>query len=130
MALVKTKIILPHKVDKIWNIMTTLDVYDWRSDLSKIEVLDDKRFVEYTKEGYATTFTTTLLAKHKCWEFDIKNTNIQGHWIGIFKDLGNQTEIELIEEVTTRKWMMKPFIKSYLKKQQTLYIENLKKALE
>ena len=34
-----------------WETVTSLENYTWRSDLSKIEVLNDKQFVEYTKGG-------------------------------------------------------------------------------
>ncbi len=44
--------------------MTSLNVknYTWRSDLSKTEILNEKQFVEYTKEGYTTAFTVTVAA--------------------------------------------------------------------
>lgn len=31
---------------KVWNIETSLENYSWRSDLSKIEVLSESKFVE------------------------------------------------------------------------------------
>lgn len=102
----------------------------WRSDLDRIEVLDEKRFVEYTKVGYATTFTTTAKEPLTCWEFDMENDNMKGHWIGMFLQEGDQTTIDFTEEVTAKKWIMKPFIKAYLKKQQAVYVADLKKALE
>ena len=35
----------------VWEIVTSLDDYSWRSDLSKITRLNEKQFVEYTKDG-------------------------------------------------------------------------------
>lgn len=55
---------------------------------------------------------------------------MKGHWIGIFTPKGNQTEIEFTEDVQAKKWFMKPFVKSYLKKQQTQFVEDLKKSLK
>ncbi len=97
--------------------------------MSKIENLNEKQFVEYTKEGYATTFTITVVEAYKHWEFDIENDNMKGHWSGVFTAKDGQTEIEFTEDVAAKKVFMKPFVKMYLKKQQALYVEDLKKVL-
>ncbi len=34
-------------IEKLWNIVTDNNKYAWRSDLSKIEITDDKDFIEY-----------------------------------------------------------------------------------
>ena len=60
----------------------------------------------------------------------MENSNIKGHWVGIFTSKGNNTEIDFTENVTPKKWFMKPFVKSYLKKQQAQFVLDLKKALE
>ncbi|WP_330394079.1 hypothetical protein [Lachnoclostridium sp. An181] len=39
-------------------------------------------------------------------------------------------EIDFTENVIAKKWFMKPFIKWYLKKQQTQFVNNLRKLLE
>ena len=46
----------------------------------------------------------------------------------IWKDIG-QTEIDFTEEVTAKKFFIKPFVKSFLKKQQELYVSDLRKVL-
>lgn len=112
-----------------WETVTSLENYTWRSDLSKIEVLNDKQFVEYTKGGYATTFTTTVVEPYQRWEFDMENDNVKGHWIGVFTQKDGQTEIEFTEDVAAKKLILKPFVKAYLKKQQTQYIEDLRAVL-
>ncbi len=117
-------------INRLWNIVTSLKDYSWRSDLAKIEVLSDDTFVEHTKDGYLTTFTITVSEPYKRWEFDIENDNIRGHWIGIFAGDENQSTIDFTEDVTAKKLIMRPFVKGYLKKQQQVYISDLKKALE
>ena len=72
----------------------------------------------------------TAVEPYKRWEFDMKNSNMTGHWIGIFTAKGNETQIDFTENVTPKKWFMKPFVKLYLKKQQTQFVLDLKKALE
>lgn len=60
----------------------------------------------------------------------MENDNMKGHWTGIFSTHNGDTEIEFIEDVTPKKLIMKPFIKSFLKKQQTLYVSDLRKVLQ
>ena len=129
MAVSNIKVTFNCDIKKVWEIVTSLENYSWRSDLSKIEVLSDKKFVEYTKDGYATTFTITAMVPFKRWEFDMENDNIKGHWIGVFTQKEEQTEIDFTEDVTAKKIIMKPFVKAYLKKQQSQYVSDLKKSL-
>ncbi len=129
MAVSNIKATFRSNVEKVWETVTSLENYAWRSDLSKIEILNEKQFVEYTKEGYATTFTITAVEACKRWEFDMENDNMKGHWSGVFTDKDGQTEIEFTEDVTAKKVFMKPFVGMYLKKQQALYVEDLKRAL-
>lgn len=60
----------------------------------------------------------------------MENSNMKGHWIGVFSEENGKTEIDFTEDVIAKKMMMKPFVKSFLKKQQEQYITDLKKALE
>ncbi|MCM1124842.1 MAG: SRPBCC family protein [Lachnospiraceae bacterium] len=129
MTVSNRKVTFPCNIQKVWEVVTSLQDYSWRSDLSKIEVINENQFVEYTKKGYATTFTVTVREPYKRWEFDMENDNMKGHWTGVFLSGDGQTEMELTEEVTAKKILMKPFVKAYLKKQQALYISDLKKAL-
>lgn len=117
-------------IKKVWDIVTSLENYSWRSDLAKIDVLSEENFVEYTKDGYKTKFTITATELYKRWAFDIENDNIRGHWVGLFSGDENQCTVDFTEDVTAKRLIMCPFIKGYLKKQQQTYITDLKKALE
>jgi hypothetical protein len=129
MAISEIKAVFSASVQDVWNIVTSLESYQWRSDLDKIEKLNEKQFVEYTKDGFSTTFTITVSEPYKRWEFDIENSNMKGHWTGIFAEKDGQAEIFFTEDVTAKKVIMKPFVKAFLKKQQTRYVSDLKKAL-
>ena len=126
MAISNIKAFISCDVKKVWDTVTSLDQYEWRSDLSKIEIINEKQFIEYTKDGFATTFTITVSDPCKRWEFDMENSNMKGHWIGIFSEIDGQTEIDFTEDVTAKKLIMKPFVKGFLKKQQELYVSDLK----
>ena len=130
MAISNIKVSLPCDIQNVWEAVTSLEDCAWRSDLGKIEIVNENQFIEYTKDGYATTFTITEKEPCKRYEFDIENWNMQGHWTGIFTKKGNSTELDFTEDVTAKKLFMKPFVKGYLKKQQQLYVSDLKKFLE
>lgn len=129
MAVSSIKEVINSHVKKVWDMVLDYENYTWRSDLSKTEVIDENQFVEYTKDGYPTTFTVTLTEPFKRWEFDMENTNMKGHWTGVFTEKGDSTEIEFTEYVEAKKFYLKPFIKLYLKKQQKQFVSDLKNAL-
>lgn len=130
MAISNTKATFPCDIKTVWETVTSLDNYFWRSDLSKITCLNEKQFVEHTKDGFATTFTITCMEEYRRWEFDMENDNMKGHWTGIFSFENHMTTVDFSENVTAKKVWMKPFVGIYLKKQQAAYLQDLKKALE
>lgn len=116
-------------IETLWNIITDNTKYAWRSDLSKIEIIDDKHFIEYAKNNYPTYFTITS-KKLKEYKFDIENTNIKGKWIGTFKKLDNgNVLLDFTEEIETNNFMMKLLLKPYLKSQQKRYMRDLEKEI-
>ena len=130
MTISNIKAVILGGLQQVWELILDIENYaTWRSDLSKTEVISDTQFIEYTKYGYPTTFTVTLVDPYKRWEFDMKNSNMKGHWIGVFTDKGNETEIDFTERVEAKKWLLKPFVKLYLKKQQAQFVADIRKAL-
>lgn len=128
MATSNTKANIPCELHQVWDLVLDIENYAaWRSDLSKTEVISDKQFIEYTKNGYPTTFTVTLVKPYRRWEFDMENSNMKGHWIGIFTAKADETEIDFTECVEAKKLLMKPFVKSYLKKQQIQFVADIMK---
>lgn len=131
MAISKMKAEFQCEIEKIWNLVTSLENYSWRSDLAKIVVtVPQKEFEEHTIDGYVTKFKITTFDKFKRYEFDMENDNMLGHWVGIFSYDKGVTVIEFTEDVIAKKLIMKPFVGGYLRKQQTRYIQDLRKALE
>ena len=84
-------------------------------------------FADYCR--IATYFTTTAFIPYERWEFDMENSNMNGHWIGVFSEENNHTRIEFTEQVTVRKFFLKPLLKFYLRKQQRKYVSDLKEEL-
>ena len=116
--------------NKLWNIITANSNYKWRTDLSKIEIIDETHFVEYTINNFPTYFTITAKEKLKEYKFDLENANLKGKWTGIFKELPNgNVELDFTEEIEVNNFIMKIFAKSYLKSQQKRYMKDLERAL-
>ena len=131
MAKTNIKSIIQSDIDNVWETVLAVKNYNkWRSDVSKTESINEKKFIEYTKDGYSTTFTVTFIKPLNRWEFDMENSNMKGHWVGIFTSKDDKTEIDFTEQVIAKKFFMKPFVKSYLKKHQTQFVMDLKKILE
>lgn len=131
MAITNIKASLPVDIKTVWEMVTSLNNYTWRSDISKIEIIEpQKKFIEYTYNNYPTIFTITVFEQYHRYEFDMENNNIKGHWIGLFTYQNGITTIDFTEDVIAKKIYMKPLVKSYLKKQQTIYLNDLKNALE
>lgn len=90
MAISNIRARIPIEFCTVWDFILDIENYAaWRSDLSKTEIINERQFIEYTKQGYPTTFTVTVVEPYKCWEFDMENGNMKGHWIGVFTDKGN-----------------------------------------
>lgn len=104
MAVSNIKATFQSDIQRVWEVVTSLKNYSWRSDLSKIEIINENQFVEYTKEGYATTFTITVKEPYKRWEFDIENDHIKGHWTGVFSQKDGLAEIDFTEDVTEKSF--------------------------
>ena len=131
MITVNIKEIINSDINRVWETILNVSKYSiWRSDLDKIELINDKQFVEYTNNGYKTYFTVTDIDPYKRWEFDIQNRNMKGHWVGIFTLKSGKTLVSFTESITVNKIIMKPFVRLYLKKQQKQFIKDLKKILE
>lgn len=120
--------IVKANVQKVWEIITDNINYSWRSDILKIEIIDDNHFMEYTKGNFVTNFKITKKELFKRYEFDIENKNLKGHFTALLTKLSeNETQIILIEEIQVNSLFMKLLAKPYLRRQQNLYIRDLKK---
>ena len=118
-------------VERVWQVVTDLTHTTWRSDLVRVEVLDAAHFVEHTKSGYATNFTVTACEPFRRWAFAMENGNMSGAWEGIFKAAeGGGTRLHCTETVNAKHWWMRPFVPGYLKRQQRLYLDDLRRELQ
>ena len=123
--------ILPYDINTVWTVLRNAEDYpEWRSDVSRTEIPDGTVFIEYGKNEFQTVFTITKEERPYRWEFDIDNSNISGHWTGMLQETENGTEVEFTEAVSVKKFIFKPFVKAYLKSQQSRFLEDLKHQCE
>ena len=121
----------PCELEKVWDIVTSLQNHSWRSDLRSIVVLEEGRaFEEHTSDGFVTRFTITSFVSGQRYELDMENDNMAGHWTGLFSYREGRTEIEFTEDVVAKKWYLRPFVGPYLKRQQAAYVSDLRRELE
>ena len=117
-------------VERVWQTVTDLSNTAWRSDLKRVEVLDETHFVEHTKSGYATNFTVTACEPLRRWAFTMENGNMSGSWEGIFETAEDGTLLHCTETVNAKRWWMRPFAPGYLRRQQRLYLDDLRRELQ
>ncbi len=130
--MIKSSVIKEFNCDKekLWDIVTDNTNYSWRSDLLRIEIIDDTHFIEYAKNNYPTYFEITKKDKLKEYKFNIENTNLNGIWTGLFKELENgNIEITFTEEIEASNFVMKLLAKPYLKSQQKRYMRDLEQQI-
>ncbi|MCR2032428.1 hypothetical protein [Anaerofustis stercorihominis] len=119
-------------INTVWDVMTNNKDFSWRSDLDRIEILDKENFVEYTKDGFSTSFKITAKEKPHLYKFDMENKNFKGKWIGEFRETEDGgCEITFIEEIYIKSKVMEILSHLFmnLKKMQDTYVRDLKVKL-
>ena len=129
MAVSNLKATLICPIEIVWDTVTNLNDYSWRSDLKDVRIIDENNFIEITKNGVETYFRITECIKYQSWIFEIENKNIKGTWIGKFYAEGDKTILDFTENIVSKKSILKPFISLYLKRQQKIYFRDLKAKL-
>ena len=129
MAASRVTVHFPCPVERVWQTVTDLMNTAWRGDLARVEILNETHFVEHTKSGYATNFTVTACEPLRQWAFTMENGNMSGSWEGAFESAEGGTRLTCTEAVTAKHGWMFPFIPGYLKRQQKLYLDDLRKEL-
>lgn len=122
--------LLPYPPERVWAVVTDLENWQWRSDLSRLEHTGEDAFTEYDKSGFPTRFTVTARRPTALWVFDIGNANLTGRWTGAFRPEGGGTRMVFTEHITPKKPWMRLFAKGYLRRQQARYLSDLERALE
>lgn len=111
MATSNMKVTILCPIEIVWDTVTNLNDFSWRSDLKAVKIIDEHNFIEIAKNGIETYFRITECIKYQSWIFEIDNKNIKGTWIGKFYSKGDKTILDFTENVVSKKIIFKPFIK-------------------
>lgn len=122
--------VVDRPVEQVWELVTDLDHWQWRTDLKGLEQTGPDSFTEYGKGGFATRFTVTCRQAPERWAFDLENANMAGSWTGEFQAVPEGTRLTFTEKLTPKKRWMKLPMKGYLHRQQARYLRDLRRALE
>lgn len=129
MAKARVLVTLDCPIQKVWDTITDFSDCDWRSDLSKAQIIDASHFIEFTKNDISTHFTITRKIPYQKLCFTMENRYMKGQWIGNFKGNETHTTLDFLEEVQPKLFLLRPFVGRYLRKQQFQYFVDLKKEL-
>lgn len=65
MAVSNLKATLICPIEIVWDTVTNLNDYSWRSDLKDVRIIDEHSFIEITKDGIETYFKITECIKYQ-----------------------------------------------------------------
>lgn len=119
----------PYPIETVWAALTDLQHTQWRSDLERVGVMDDRHFVEYTKGGIATRFTVTAAHPPRHWAFAMENARMTGRWVGVLEPQGAATRVIFAESVFPKHRWLRPLVPAYLRRQQAQYCADLRRRL-
>jgi hypothetical protein len=104
------EVVLQYNVKTIWDIVVNNSDYKWRTDIKKIEILENKKdWIEYygINEKYFTKFTLKDKEECKLYSFDMENKNFYGNWVGKFIEIStNETKCIFAETIYIKNKIM------------------------
>ena len=131
MVTVHMTAVLPGDVQQVWTVVTGVEDYSWRSDLSRTEVLSAEQFVEHTQVGAQTLFTITAAEPGRRWELDMENRRMRGHWVGLFSGKGAETAIQFTETLYVKNPLLcGPLSDGICASKQARFVADLRNALQ
>lgn len=117
-------------ISEVWKLVTDIENYQWRSDISRVEVKDKNHFIEYSKQGYKTFFYITDNEYLRLWACDFENETISGHFVADFKLDGALCMLSIHESINIKKLYALPFANIYAIKAQKKFFSDLKNKLK
>lgn len=118
----------------VWDAITNNEDYDWRSDISKIEILDDgNSWIEYSsKDNSSISFKITKKNIAKEYNFSMENPMFTGQFMSKFESSSSSgPKVEFIESISIKNPIIKPLSYLFFNVQafQDKYISDLKSKL-
>ena len=127
MKKVEMKVYFKSDIEKVFNVIANMKDCSWRSDLSKVECIDDGKYIEYNRKNHPTKILVTEYLKNIQFEYDIQNEYYKGHWCGQFAPLKDGGCVMYLLFYFESVSFLGKFIN--VDKFEKRYIEDLKKEL-
>lgn len=115
-------------VETVFKTITTLLDCSWRSDLLKVEQIDDNKFIEYNRKHKKTKIYVTDFRKNIQFDYNVENNSYKGHWSGQFAPLDDGGCRMFLTFDFEPQSMLGKFAR--VDKFEERYIEDLKKKLQ
>jgi len=112
----------------VWETVTSLSDWTWRSDIQDCRPTGTNTFTE-TSGGVTTEFTVTDKTPCRRYALAIKNSALQGSWEGLFASDGEGAVLTLTEEIQAEGLLRRLVAPAYLRVQQRRYIRDLTEYL-
>ncbi len=110
----EVEIIAP--ADKVWDVVTDKKRYpEWQTQLEKIEVTDDKNWVEYPK-GSPQPLHFALANDERPGKMEFHYTmgpSISGHWKGELTPTATGVKLRTTDSYQTEGWLTKILIYAF-----------------
>ena len=127
---VKRSEIFESRISDVWRVMTDLNDYAWRSDISRIEVFEQgKKFTEISTGGVETRFIVTDMQPVNRYVFSMENKNFIGEWTGELSEADGKTVAVFTEKILPKRKLLCISAYFYMRFRQKRYFRDLKRAL-
>lgn len=121
-----------YPISMVWNVVINNEDVAWRSDLDRIEIVDDTHFIEYTKKQQETNFTITEKRAMEYYAFTMENSMFDGYWTGSFQGDETSTTITFTEHIHVKNSIIRllSYVFMDIRKIQQQYLDDLQKKLD
>ena len=82
------------------------------------------------KQGEQDPEVAIQSAIGKTENFIMENGNMSGSWEGVFESAEDGAQLHCTETINAKHWWLHPFVPGYLKRQQRLYLDDLRRELQ
>ena len=118
-------------VERVWRLVTDLNGWDWRSDLSDLRSSrDGMHFCEYEWDGERVCFEIEAFAPCYWFACTMAGHGSTGRWEMFFTRSGAQTKLEILAELQRRDFLTDLRALVWLRRRMKQYMEDLRLELE
>ena len=104
---VEAEVRLPAGVADVWGRVAVDRTQAWRSDLARVEVIDDQRWIEHPRSGPPVRFAAVRVEAPRRFVVAFEGSGFRGTWDGSFVEEAGATVLRFSEEVDVENPFMR-----------------------